>query len=54
MDSTHIKANANKHKFNREMTHVEAKFYQKSLENEINVERIKAGKNLLHGVLKVR
>lgn len=44
MDSTHIKANANKHKFNQEMTHIEAKFYQKSLENEINVERIKVGK----------
>lgn len=45
MDSTHIKANANKHKFTKELTHVEAKAYQKELENEINEERIKAGKN---------
>lgn len=44
MDSTHIKANANKHKFNRKLTHIEAKSYQKVLEKEINDERIKAGK----------
>ncbi|BDP61108.1 hypothetical protein EfmJHP38_20460 [Enterococcus faecium] len=28
LDSTHIKANANKHKFTKEMTHDEAKAYQ--------------------------
>ncbi|MBO0472090.1 IS1182 family transposase [Enterococcus sp. DIV0242_7C1] len=44
MDSTHIKANANKHYFTREMTHIEAKAYQSELEKEINEERIKAGK----------
>lgn len=44
MDSTHIKANANKHHFTREMTHIEAKAYQSELEKEINEERIKAGK----------
>lgn len=44
MDSTHIKANANKHKFNKTLTHIEAQAYQKELENEINEERIKAGK----------
>lgn len=44
MDSTHIKANANKNKFNKQLTHIEAKAYQKELENEINEERIKEGK----------
>lgn len=45
MDSTHIKANANKHKFTKELTHVDAKAYQKELEKEINEQRIKEGKN---------
>ncbi len=45
MDSTHIKANANKHKFNKEMTYSEARAYQDELENEINEQRIKEGKN---------
>ncbi|BDP52392.1 hypothetical protein EfmJHP35_03160 [Enterococcus faecium] len=31
LDSTHIKANANKHKFTKEMTHDEAKAYQDEL-----------------------
>ena len=43
-DSTHIKANANKHKFTKEMTHDEAKAYQDELEDEINRQRIVAGK----------
>ncbi|HAQ0160561.1 TPA: transposase, partial [Enterococcus faecium] len=44
LDSTHIKANANKHKFTKEMTHDEAKAYQDELEDEINRQRIEAGK----------
>ena len=44
LDSTHIKANANKHKFTK-MTHDEAKAYQDELEDEmINRQRIEAGK----------
>lgn len=35
-DSTHIKASANKHRFNKELTYIEAKAYRKELENEIN------------------
>lgn len=44
IDSTHIKANANKHKFTKEMTYSEAKAYQDELEDEINQQRIEAGK----------
>lgn len=44
MDSTHVKANANKHRFNKELTRTEAKSYQKELEKEINDQRIQAGK----------
>ncbi len=47
LDSTHIKANANKHKFTKEMTHDEAKAYQDELEDEINRQRIEAGKRPL-------
>ena len=35
IDSTHIKANANKHKFTKEMTYGQAKAYQDELEDEI-------------------
>ncbi|MHC5375819.1 IS1182 family transposase [Enterococcus sp. LJL120] len=45
MDSTHIKANANKHRFTKKLTHIEAKAYQKELENEIDEQRILEGKN---------
>jgi transposase/transcription elongation factor Elf1 len=44
IDSTHIKANANKHKFTKEMTYGQAKAYQDELEDEINKERILMGK----------
>ncbi|MEO1769216.1 transposase [Enterococcus sp. 665A] len=44
MDSTHIKANANKHRFTKEMTYIEAKAFQDELEDEINVQRQKEGK----------
>jgi len=46
IDSTHIKANANKHKFAKEMTYSQAKAYQDELEDEINKERILIGKCL--------
>ncbi len=35
IDSTHIKANANKHKFTKEMTYGQIKAYQDELEDEI-------------------
>lgn len=44
IDSTHIKANANKHKFTKEMTYGQAKAYHDELEDEINKERIAVGK----------
>lgn len=44
LDSTHIKVNANKHKFTKEMARDEAKDYQDELEGEINRQRIEAGK----------
>lgn len=44
IDSTHIKANANKHKFTKEMTYGQAKDYQDELEDEINRQRIATGK----------
>lgn len=44
MDSTHIKANANKRIFTRDMAHKEAILYQKQLEEEINEARIAEGK----------
>lgn len=43
-DSTHIKANANKHHFTKEMVAQEAKVYQKQLEQEINEVRVSEGK----------
>ncbi len=44
IDYTHIKANTNKHKFTKEMTYGQAKAYQDGLEDEINRQRIEAGK----------
>lgn len=41
IDSTHIKANTNKHKFT-EMSHGQTKAYQDELEDEINKECIAA------------
>jgi transposase len=46
-DSTHVKANANKRKYKKEIVQVEAKAYQTQLEKEINEDRIAHGKNPL-------
>lgn len=43
-DSTHLKANANKKKFNQGHVKKDAKKYKKELETEINIERRKLGK----------
>ncbi len=45
MDSTHIKANANKRIFTKDMAYKEAFLYQKQLEEEINEARITEGKH---------
>lgn len=52
MDSTHIKANANKRIFTREMAHKEAILYQKQLEEEINESRIAEGKRPFGSIIR--
>jgi len=47
VDSTHVKASANKRKFTTEMAEVEAKAYQDELEKEIERDRIAHGKSPL-------
>lgn len=52
MDSTHIKANANKRIFTRDMAHKEAILYQKQLEEEINEARIAEGKRPFGSIIR--
>ncbi len=40
VDSTHVKANANKNKFHKKLIRKETRVYQEVLEDEINVSRI--------------
>lgn len=47
IDSTHIKANANKKKFNKKVVRAETRSYQAQLEKEINVDREEHGKKPL-------
>lgn len=47
IDSTHIKASANKKKYTNKEINVEAKKYQQQLEKEINEDREKHGKKPL-------
>lgn len=47
IDSTHVKANANKRKFGKKVVRSETRAYQKQLEEEINVERVENGKKPL-------
>ncbi|MGL5257446.1 MAG: IS5/IS1182 family transposase, partial [Proteocatella sp.] len=44
VDSTHVKANANKKKFTKETLEIEMKAYQKDLEKEIAEDRENNGK----------
>ncbi|MBC1760874.1 transposase, partial [Listeria ivanovii] len=44
VDSTHVKANANKHKFHKKLVRKETRVYQEVLEEEINVSRVAEGK----------
>jgi transposase len=46
-DSTHLKANANKNKFEEKYIKVEVKEYVEDLENAVNEDRIKHGKKPL-------
>ena len=45
IDGTHIKASANKKKFQKEMVAKAAKIYEEQLREEVNAEREKLGKN---------
>lgn len=47
IDSTHIKANANKKKYTKVKVDIQAKRYQEELEKEINEDRLKHGKKPL-------
>jgi transposase len=44
IDSTHVKANANKKKFTKEVVNVETRCYQEQLDKEINEDRVAHGK----------
>jgi transposase len=44
IDATHVKANANKHKYVKEIVQEQTKAYQERLEEEINQDRIAHGK----------
>lgn len=44
IDATHIKANANNHKYTNETVKIEAKHYQKELQKEIEQDRAAHGK----------
>ncbi|EAC2537357.1 IS1182 family transposase [Listeria monocytogenes] len=44
VDSNHVKANANKHKFHKKLIRKETRVYQEVLEDEINVSRVAEGK----------
>lgn len=47
IDSTHVKANANKKKYEKKVARSETRIYQDLLEEEINVDRVKEGKKPL-------
>ena len=47
IDSTHIKASANKKKYTKVEVDIQAKHYQEKLEKEINEDRVKHGKSPL-------
>lgn len=47
IDSTHIKASANKRKYTKETVKTEAKRYKQELESEINIDRLNHGKKEL-------
>lgn len=47
IDGTHVKANANKNKYQNKEIEIAATFYQKELEEEVNADRIAHNKQLL-------
>lgn len=44
IDSTHVKASANKRKFEKKVVRKETRAYEKRLQEELNVDREKNGK----------
>jgi len=48
IDATHIKANANNHKYTNEVVKAEAKHYREALQKEIERDRDEHGKNRLN------
>ena len=44
IDSTHVKASANKRKFNKKMVRKETRAYEEKLQEELNIDREKNGK----------
>lgn len=53
IDSTHIKANANKRKFIKKKVRTETRLYQEQLHEELNEDRVKHGKKPLAPKTKV-
>jgi len=45
INGTHIKANANNHKYRKEMVEKSTKYYKEELRKEINADRESHGKN---------
>lgn len=46
IDSTHVKASANKHKFDKKIVRKETKAYNARLQEEVNKNREDHGKNI--------
>lgn len=47
IDATHIKANANKNKYAKEVITIQAKYYQEELEKEIDEDRLERARKIL-------
>lgn len=54
IDSTHVKASANKKKYTKEIVEQEARTYQEKLEEEINKDREAHGKKPLKKIKKIK
>ena len=53
IDSTHVKASANKRKFEKKVVRKETRAYQERLQEEINQDREEHGKSQSHGVSSI-
>lgn len=54
IDSTHVKASANKRKFEKKVVRKETRAYQERLQEEINQDREDHGKSLSHRISLIR